>query len=351
MHAIPKKQLPNAQKQAEQIRFCLQQAEEYYEAAKVVSLATKPTLLYYSTMCLALAELLFKQSGESSLDRARGQHRHHGLSATIECPKTNDLVTVCEGMKATPLDISGKRAGKIELWHRSARPWPIAGTYIGQSMKSLRLMTMPVDERLPLVPDSGISLLDCFKAIPGLLNLMWSYGIQPDFVRCAPIVRQAGENYDHIILPFHPGPQPSWDAFSSNILVNPRDIECVEFNDFGNFGNLVLTLWPNLATEVRFTEGVNIGFQECRFWTNHKPLNEFGFFYVALFILGNYARYFPDKWIPDVDDATPIAHVVDEFMALAYQRLPLIALCELGQCLYITCYPGLSRRAETDGAL
>ena len=173
------------------------------------------------------------------------------------------------------------------------------------------------------------------------------------------------------------------DTFSSNILVNPRDIECVEFNDFGNFGNLMLTLWPNLATEVRFTEGVNIGFQECRFWTNHKPLNEFGFFYVALFILGNYARYFPDKWISDVDDATPIAHVVDEFMALAYQRLPLIALRELGQsyipvlsnksiltrphrrqahwhhcggkvrptALLSLGYPGLSRRAETDGAL
>jgi hypothetical protein len=69
----------NARKQARQIRYCLIQAREYFTAAKAVSLATKPTLQYYGVMSLALAEILLKQTGDSSLDRARHHHRHHGL--------------------------------------------------------------------------------------------------------------------------------------------------------------------------------------------------------------------------------------------------------------------------------
>src|SRR5215208_6441303 len=84
LHQIGKKHHPNAEKQARQIRYCLMQAKEYAEAAERVSLVTKPTLAYYSTMCLALAEVLLKQDGMSSLDKAREQHKHHGLHFHID---------------------------------------------------------------------------------------------------------------------------------------------------------------------------------------------------------------------------------------------------------------------------
>src|SRR5215469_15549569 len=91
---------PNVKKQATQIRYCLQQAREYFDAAKVVSLATKPTLLYYSIMNLALAEILVKQDGNSSLDKAREQHRHHGLTFQF----------TSQGRQASGL---GKHAGSL----------------------------------------------------------------------------------------------------------------------------------------------------------------------------------------------------------------------------------------------
>ena len=56
--------------------FVSKQAEEYYEA-KSRLLGHKTYVLLFDDVS-SLAELLFKQSGESSLDRARGQHRHHG---------------------------------------------------------------------------------------------------------------------------------------------------------------------------------------------------------------------------------------------------------------------------------
>jgi hypothetical protein len=79
-HDLGRSKGQNIRKQAHQIRYCLIQAKEYFDAANSVTLATKPNLLYYSTMSLALAEILFKQTGESSLDRARSDHRHHGLT-------------------------------------------------------------------------------------------------------------------------------------------------------------------------------------------------------------------------------------------------------------------------------
>ena len=62
-HGLSKAQIKNAHKQAAQIRYCLDQAFEYYRAAEAVALATKATLLYYSALALATAEILYKQTG------------------------------------------------------------------------------------------------------------------------------------------------------------------------------------------------------------------------------------------------------------------------------------------------
>jgi hypothetical protein len=56
----PKSQINNVKKQATQIRQCLIQAREYRDAAAIVSLSTRPLLLYYSIMSLALAQILLK---------------------------------------------------------------------------------------------------------------------------------------------------------------------------------------------------------------------------------------------------------------------------------------------------
>ncbi len=79
LHSIPNNHRDNVRKQATQIRQCLMQAREYREAANAVSLATRPLLLYYSLMALALAQILFRGTGADSLDKARGEHAHHGL--------------------------------------------------------------------------------------------------------------------------------------------------------------------------------------------------------------------------------------------------------------------------------
>jgi YaaC-like Protein len=63
LHQLGTRHRANAKKQATQLRHCLIQAQEYFDAATAVTLATKPVLYYYCIMSLALAEVLLKQSG------------------------------------------------------------------------------------------------------------------------------------------------------------------------------------------------------------------------------------------------------------------------------------------------
>jgi len=62
------KQNANIRKQAEQLSYCIQQAEEYYKAAQQVSLATKSLLLYYGSVALSQALILLKNDGTYSID-------------------------------------------------------------------------------------------------------------------------------------------------------------------------------------------------------------------------------------------------------------------------------------------
>jgi hypothetical protein len=130
IHNVPERYRIDVRKQALQIRYCLVQAREYFAAAAAVSLATKPNLLYYGTMSLALAEILFKQSGDSSLDRARDQNRRHGLTMSVTgAPKTSPLSGSSRLLRAYPMEINGDTEGYFRTMAsngtRTPDPWGV----------------------------------------------------------------------------------------------------------------------------------------------------------------------------------------------------------------------------------
>jgi hypothetical protein len=139
IHNTPPSQRKNIQKQAEQIRYCLIQAKEYFDAANYVSLATKPNLLYYGIMSLALADILFKQDGRSSLDQARQKHKHHGLEfiCSYDKSKQHDLTASASSLAAAPHLKGDEGFGTFELWHRSCRETPLTGTLTRLGVKGV----------------------------------------------------------------------------------------------------------------------------------------------------------------------------------------------------------------------
>jgi hypothetical protein len=190
--SIPNKYRHFATKQALQIRHCLLQAWEYSEAARRASLATKPVLLYYSCLSLAYAEILMKQDGDSSLDRARQTDNHHGLSLKVKekCIATADnFATVASPMRAVPAVRScGSRFGTFELWRKSARFQPTIGRHViwhpdMSNTSTHSIVFTPKDEALEPVPAEGLSLLDALSRVAGLADVIASFGYQHRLIR------------------------------------------------------------------------------------------------------------------------------------------------------------------------
>jgi hypothetical protein len=184
---VPRKYHSNVRKQAGQIRHCLIQAREYKDAAAVTSLATRPVLLYYSLMSLALAEILLKSDGGSSLDAARGKHAHHGLVLKVKSMKRDviDLASDALGLVAEPM--SGNK-GTFELWHRVAREDPIVGEFVSSdssesTSQRSRIFFTGSDRRIGQMPPEGISLMYCFLNAPGMMTWLDHNGYYSHLVR------------------------------------------------------------------------------------------------------------------------------------------------------------------------
>jgi hypothetical protein len=64
-------------------------------------------------------------------------------------------------------------------------------------------------------------------------------------------------------------------------------------------------------------------------------LNEFGLYYAALHICGNFARYYPDVWLPHIELRSELSLAVEALADAARTRIPLLALSELKQTLFV----------------
>jgi hypothetical protein len=343
LHSLGKEQRRNARKQARQMRYALIQAKEYFDAARSVTLATKPNLLYYCIMSLALAEILLKQTGLSSLDRARDEHRHHGLVLKVaDLALDADLETASSALRAVPsIGSNGNRLGTFELWHRSCREMPLCGTITTNdpehrgSSSAFRAVLTANDQRLPLVPAGGLSLLECLCALPGMVNFLPAYAIAVNIVRGnLKITETLNPLRNTLTLIIHPGPSELVNTFLENIKLKADAVDRTNLHQMPAGGGIATFVMDEVYTDRGIRNIPNGSMwrkSEARFWPTQQPLNEFGFLYVALYIVGNYARYFPDRWVLDVEQASPLALAVDELVELVQRRMPLLALSELTQ--------------------
>lgn len=170
----------NARKQARQLSQALVLGLRYLEAAKTAGLEIKPVLIYYAIMNFAIAEVLMKQDGRSSFDKARDQHAHHGLEIRFASGlhKEKNFGDILKGIGARPNDVSGERRGTFELWHRSAREHPVLGKIAFLNEQSGTDMILGAeDRRLPIVPKAGFTLEDCVSLIPSLSTTIGSFGV------------------------------------------------------------------------------------------------------------------------------------------------------------------------------
>nr|WP_162561429.1 hypothetical protein [Methylobacterium terrae] len=300
-------------------------------------------MLYYSAMCLALSQILFKGSGADSLDRAREEHKHHGLVFSSAPQQKSDyrLKSAAAGLVARPMLNNGQRTGTFELWHRTAREDPIIGQHNtnkggNSTTNPVKVLFISGDNSLPPLPKTGISFWDCLIGTPGMSDWLRQIGINSDIVKATIALETTSDDAHAFILAVHPhASKERIVEFQSDIACRPSDIDRLHVSEGEGFftlrangrglDNPVFSL-PSASTWTN---------EDIRFLPHKTSLNEFGYIYVGLYILGNYARYFPDRWMVDFESGSPLALAAAEFVSMAEWRMALLTLSELSRIYHV----------------
>lgn len=336
-HKVPAKQIANARKQGEQLSYCMSLALNYLSAASVANLAIKPVLIYYSMLNFALAEVLVKQDGNSSLDVAREQNAHHGLEIAFDLgSKTSlPLIDLTKRLRAKPHQKSGRRSGTFALWHRTAREHPAIGRISETGATSYRAVLFPSDEQLPELPLKGIDLLSSLSMSPSMQTHLAVRGLEYDFCRGIAFVEQRLDGTRDFNLVVHPDSRDRLARLSERLLFSPAATEHAQITEHPSGYTITMEVFADGIRNFRLPGLCSLSRDELRLSLTDHPVNEFGAFYVSFFILGNLCRYYADHWMKEVGNFTDFASLCDALCAEFFIRVPPLVLSEIEQVLYV----------------
>jgi len=345
LHSVPAKHKKNVERQAAEIRHCLVQAEEYLASSAVASMATKPVLLYYALMSLAIAEILVKGTGNCRLAKLRESHAAHGLSLVVDGSVTTQAKTsaILQNARAVPQFRSvGHPYGTFEVWRELVRECPVPGRLTethaaSASSSSVSVLFAGADVPPDQSPKSGYTLLHAVRGLPRMAEVLRSIELEPAHVRTkitAKIAAATGDGAIEIIV--HPATAEALAAFYERITLSADAVNALGVRELPSGLILTMPMVANrLNTYMSLPPSVAYDGKTVFFLTNDWTLGEFGSFYVALSICGNLARYYPDVWMTHVERSTGFALLVQELCDLAFARLPILCAGELDRCYYL----------------
>lgn len=341
---IPERYEPDVKKQMLQLRYCLIQAREYFDAAEVASLSTRGVQLYYCCMSLALAQILWKGTGDVSLDRARQEHQHHGLGFAFPPKLAGDFRTDAASMLAKPNIQARGRLGTFELWHQSARQQPLLGITTrrllsGGIQGGLETILATRDERMPEIPVQGISLLECVRYLPAMTLHLATFDEHSALVR-AVLRREDLEKPDGSLdltykIIVQPGEPARVEAIREGIGFDANltsDVDCYDFPI-----GFSVTWRCNSRAQFGATipDGFCVSAVETYLAGHGRPLNEFGYLYAGLYICGMFSRYYPDLWQKEIERSSDLSICIEFFLETARDRLALLTLMELESVSFV----------------
>lgn len=340
---IPTDQKDNVEKQADQIRFCLIQAEEYYKAASVSNSTTKSLQLYYCAMSLALAESLWLGDGTISLDKRARFHHNHGLDFIFD-EGSNDRL---EGLAAKPKYHRGEPSGTFGLWWRHSRNLPFAldrkiiytGDRYHNNQVDLGAISNNIFEKDS--PLFKLNLLECFQNIREMKYILNKYNHEIRLVRCSASAktqinhekREFRNEYKYIL---HPGDVNYINKAVEHFSFPPTLVPYVDAAEIKPSGIAIEVSPPaNFNVQYKVPSGFSTSQNDTFFYSDDHCLNEFGYLYIGLFICSNLVRYYPHKWMEEIHKSSKTYVMVDDFMSACVSRLPWLTLSALEDTVFL----------------
>ena len=337
-HKLPAKQRKNVEKQAQQIRYCLKLAQEYFVASRSVTSATKGVLQYYGVMNLAIAEFLFKQDGDSSLDRIRQKHRHHGLEFSFKKPPNNheeSFSLSAARLSSKPYINGSDRYGTFSLWQKTSQESPQVGKHTTVFEKTSKtkapILAVSSDYLTPL-SENGISLLDALTSLPFLDSTLRYLNQQRNYSRGSIQLTSNIVNKKELIdLVIQPHPHVEYQSLLERFIF-PQAGKMIEPDGGGGIFKYHYEAGAS-GENITCPGGVQYTSDELFWYVEDHSLNEFGYIYVALHMLGNFSRYYPHYWISEIERSTELSVVCDHFMQNIELRASTLIYSELSGCL------------------
>jgi hypothetical protein len=109
------------------------------------------------------------------------------------------------------------------------------------TIDKLMPVTTPDDKRLPLLPPTGITLLDCLSSLPRMGTFLRGHNINPDIIRAkAKASFRQQDNWNSVEIIIQPSIDDKLNEFLSNLKFNSNYVDHVDYRDFGNGGIIYL---------------------------------------------------------------------------------------------------------------
>ena len=347
---------PNVRKQAQQLAHSIRQAEEYFHAAGGVTLATRPTLLYYGAVSITRATVLMFSEGTYSYDylRSHARHQHHGLVLSRQ-------ITSCDTNKLSPQEFLSRLECSVNV--RSGLPWGHFPVFYDACPSSLYHHTLqiirkgdstglsrhesnPGIDKTPLerIATRPLNVLALVKGLPDLYRSLLDLDVEPDLCRglfhCtmttnpqppadgAPRPDIASYHYD-----FAMGGLTVERKASLRDFLKAQTPEIEVAADLG--GNLALKLGFDVERgtdfEPRYLPDLVEDFHGEKFYvlSPQEYVLEAPAYLAILFCLGMLSRYYPDVWIRLIDTNIRTAELLDTLLTAASNKLPILILDQL----------------------
>lgn len=335
------KHAQNLKKQASQMRNCLDLSKEYLLAAKTVSMATRPVLAYYGVMHLALSQMLWGGNGAYSLDQLRKTDRHHGLIFTNSKTNNDPWIDQADSLKAEVALHNDQPRGTFPRWHELSRHLGVLGrtTKSQEGVQAQSFGSILLNHDLPpkSLASSELTLLECMKMMPSMIDFLWDRGIASNLIRGSVEKNEVTS----------PDPMDIMTTVVQPTLRNTNKFQerfrcklpnCDAFDFFPQPSGFVLKVsssWMN-PQEMEYPNAYTLNHDVLYFLDTDLDINEFGICYLALFILGNYARYYPDLWFSDINERTHLFQAIEKLVDDCIDRTPVLSFAALTDRLILS---------------
>jgi hypothetical protein len=232
------------------------------------------------------------------------------------------------------------RRGTFELWHRLSREDPVICRLTqrdtgGQTVDEAHVLFTATDQRMGYLPEQGMSFYDCILGCPGMYSWLNNAGFPSHIVRATMEVHVPNERDEIIRLTVHPTSQERLNEFSEGIIMQPSYANDVSISEFYSGFSIQISQHHFPYPYINFPPSTSWTAKDLRFIPQRFSLNEFGYLYTGLYMLGNYARYHPDKWMTDVESGTLLSLAAEEFALMALERMALLTLSDLSRSYHI----------------